>query len=215
VQHRTKLKERERDRERNENGRWKISFQFTLLLLCSLHRDVVLVNASKYGVRRYFASDPSWWMVMSTPVFGNEWLSEYIFDILPVWRTDGRTDGKHAYINYSSPSFLKSLIIKCISKDGTYLTPLPSQSLLVTHTALPKIKNSNRFFPPSILIFRPKCYLRVSQHPLHNSVPYNFSLAYSKKVKQSRYRPEQAQRVDRGRALTFRDLGTRWGVWSA
>jgi hypothetical protein len=27
-------------------------------------------------------------------------------------------------------------------------------------------------------------------------------------VKQSRYRPEQAQRVDRGIALTFRELGT-------
>jgi hypothetical protein len=32
-----------------------------------------------------------------------------------------------------------------------------------------------------------------------------------KKVKQSRYRPEQAQRVDRGIALPFHDLGTRSG----
>jgi hypothetical protein len=36
-----------------------------------------------------------------------------------------------------------------------------------------------------------------------------------KKVKQSRYRPEQAQMVDRGIALPFRDVGTRRGVWSA
>jgi hypothetical protein len=32
-----------------------------------------------------------------------------------------------------------------------------------------------------------------------------------KSSKQSRYRPEQAQRVDRGIALNFRDLGTRMG----
>jgi hypothetical protein len=31
------------------------------------------------------------------------------------------------------------------------------------------------------------------------------------KAKQSRYRPEQAQRVDSGIALPFRDLGTRTG----
>jgi hypothetical protein len=31
------------------------------------------------------------------------------------------------------------------------------------------------------------------------------------KVKQSRYRPEQAQRMDRGIALSFRDLSTRRG----
>jgi hypothetical protein len=37
-----------------------------------------------------------------------------------------------------------------------------------------------------------------------------FSLQ-SKKVKQSRYRPEQAQRVDRGIALPLRDLSTRRG----
>jgi hypothetical protein len=35
------------------------------------------------------------------------------------------------------------------------------------------------------------------------------------KVKQSSYRPEQAQRVDRSIALPFRDLGVRRGVWSA
>jgi hypothetical protein len=35
------------------------------------------------------------------------------------------------------------------------------------------------------------------------------------KVKQSRYRPEQAQRVDRGIALPFRDLGARGEMWSA
>jgi hypothetical protein len=35
------------------------------------------------------------------------------------------------------------------------------------------------------------------------------------KVKQSRYRPEQAERVDRGIALPFRDLCTRRGGWSA
>jgi hypothetical protein len=35
------------------------------------------------------------------------------------------------------------------------------------------------------------------------------------KVKQSRYRPEQAQRVDEGTALTFRHLGARRGVWLA
>jgi hypothetical protein len=32
-----------------------------------------------------------------------------------------------------------------------------------------------------------------------------------KNVKQSRYRPEQAQRVNRGIALPFRDLGARRG----
>jgi hypothetical protein len=35
------------------------------------------------------------------------------------------------------------------------------------------------------------------------------------KVKQSGYRPEQAQRVDRGIALPFRDLGVRRGVWGS
>jgi hypothetical protein len=34
---------------------------------------------------------------------------------------------------------------------------------------------------------------------------------YIREVKQSRYRPEQAQRVDRGIALPFRDLGARKG----
>jgi hypothetical protein len=34
-------------------------------------------------------------------------------------------------------------------------------------------------------------------------------------VKQSRYRPEQAQRVGRGIALLFRDLGARRGGWPA
>jgi hypothetical protein len=36
----------------------------------------------------------------------------------------------------------------------------------------------------------------------------------NRNVKQSCYRPEQAQRVDRGIALPFRDLGARRGVWS-
>jgi hypothetical protein len=36
-----------------------------------------------------------------------------------------------------------------------------------------------------------------------------------KKVKQSHYRPEQAQRVDRGIVLTFHDLGARRGVSAA
>jgi hypothetical protein len=36
-----------------------------------------------------------------------------------------------------------------------------------------------------------------------------------KKVKQSRYRPEQALRVDRGIALHPRDLSARRNVWSA
>jgi hypothetical protein len=35
------------------------------------------------------------------------------------------------------------------------------------------------------------------------------------KVKQFRYRPEQAQSLDRGIDLPFRDLGARRGVWSA
>jgi hypothetical protein len=34
-------------------------------------------------------------------------------------------------------------------------------------------------------------------------------------VKYSRYRPEQAQRVDRGIALPFLDPGARRGGWSA
>jgi hypothetical protein len=34
---------------------------------------------------------------------------------------------------------------------------------------------------------------------------------YCKKVKQSRYRPQQAQRVDRGIVIPFPDLGTRKG----
>jgi hypothetical protein len=36
-----------------------------------------------------------------------------------------------------------------------------------------------------------------------------------KKVEQPSYRPEQAQRVDRGIALPFCDLGVRRGGWSA
>jgi hypothetical protein len=37
------------------------------------------------------------------------------------------------------------------------------------------------------------------------------SLSVQVQVQQSRYRPGQAQRVDRGTALRFRDLGTRNG----
>jgi hypothetical protein len=40
-------------------------------------------------------------------------------------------------------------------------------------------------------------------------------LGYCKNVKQSSYRPEQVQRVLRGIALSFRDLGARRDVWSA
>jgi hypothetical protein len=57
--------------------------------------------------------------------------------------------------------------------------------------------------------------------PTSNSMGSRASLIMSKavgkkvEVKQSRYRPRQAQRVDRGIALSFRDLGARkWCVVS-